>query len=469
MKTARATVLLVIAEGVFTLSGYIVSAALGRILGVADYGRYALVISLTTLVTVLAGRAIPTAMARYLGRSVAARRSIVRMAAILQGGFILFLTTAFYFSAPLIARGLGDDSLRPLLHTSALIIPAFALSSFHVSYFNGLKHFGAQAILKISRGIFRGIWIITLGALFGVVGAISGAIIAPLSVAVIAQIIDRVTTPLANSGTESFPARTLLRYAASFAVFTAVYELYLRTDIYLIKAMIGQDSAVGLYSAAMTVAMIPYYLSTAVALMLFPTIATADAKRRGNVLTHVLQLLAVILPGSALLMALYATPLLTLLFGSSFSDGAPLLVALLPGMIFGTLFYVLSAALNAADAMRVTSTLTLLGIAIIVTANSLFLKDGGTIVAAIAFSGSGIFLGVCALLAVRVLFSAQLPYSTLVRCIPAALATVATSHALDTMGVPPLVALIIATAVYGLGCMITRAVPLSLLRLRHSS
>jgi len=44
---------LAIAEIFFNFSGYIIHAFLGRMLGPADYGRYGLVVTLTTMIIML--------------------------------------------------------------------------------------------------------------------------------------------------------------------------------------------------------------------------------------------------------------------------------------------------------------------------------------------------------------------------------------------------------------------------------
>jgi len=47
-----------------------VHSVAGRILGPADYGRYGLVVTLTTMVIVLIGNGIPTAMSKYVSASL---------------------------------------------------------------------------------------------------------------------------------------------------------------------------------------------------------------------------------------------------------------------------------------------------------------------------------------------------------------------------------------------------------------
>ena len=63
---AKSALWVTVSEIFFNLSGFIIHSILGRILGPADYGRYGLVVTLTTMVIVLIGNGIPTAMAKYI-------------------------------------------------------------------------------------------------------------------------------------------------------------------------------------------------------------------------------------------------------------------------------------------------------------------------------------------------------------------------------------------------------------------
>ncbi len=167
--------LLLFAEFTYNVSSYAIKFILGRhILGPADYGRYTLVIGFTTMIIILVGRAIPTAMAKRISEykdDFHIVKAIKKSAAQLQFFIIIGLTVIFYLCSPLLAKAFGDPTLKPLFQLSSLIIPAFALSSFHVLYFNGLKRFKAMTVLKISRGIFRMIWIIGLAYSINLEGA----------------------------------------------------------------------------------------------------------------------------------------------------------------------------------------------------------------------------------------------------------------------------------------------------------
>ncbi len=102
----RSAVWLIISELIFNLSGYIIHSFVGRILGPADYGRYGLVITLTTMVIILIGNGIPTAMTKYISEIAETNPRLVlvikKQAIILQSILITIVTGIFFFQLPLL-------------------------------------------------------------------------------------------------------------------------------------------------------------------------------------------------------------------------------------------------------------------------------------------------------------------------------------------------------------------------------
>ena len=429
MSIFRSTIWLIAAEVVFTLSGYAVSAVLGRVLGPAEFGRYTLVIGFTTMLIILLGRAIPTAMSKHISQSLGNWSKIIaikRTAARWQYSLVSVVAMIFFLLSPFIAGVFGDKTLTPLFQLSSLMIPAFALSSFHIIYFNGLKYFGAMGILKMARGLFRLGWIVGLAMVFYTTGAIAGAILAPLSVFALALILDYTYTKKRikqETVTETpahtpYPARKLLRYAGGFMLFLLFYEFFVRTDIYLIKIITANDTAVGLYVAAMTIALIPYYLLYALSLVLFPVISSLTAG--GNhyaktLVNNVLRLLIIILIPTAVLMGIFSEPLIRLFFGTQFVDGAYLIGLMIGGTIFGTVFYILAAIFNGAGLTRIPATIAALAIMISIGANMLFLPKYGIGATAIIFSLTSVFMGLSGLYFAGKIFAATINSLTLLR------------------------------------------------------
>ena len=145
MSTTRSLFWLTLSEIIFNLSGYIIHAGVGRILGPEGYGRYALVITITTMLIILIGNGIPTAMAKYISEvqdtEKARIQSIKAHAIRLQLLLMMIVTMIFFFLAPSFSLLLGDPTLTPLFRLATLIIPSFAAASFYFYYFNGLTRY----------------------------------------------------------------------------------------------------------------------------------------------------------------------------------------------------------------------------------------------------------------------------------------------------------------------------------------
>jgi len=364
-KFSSALVWLTVSEVVFNIAAYVVHSVAGRILGPADYGRYGLVVTLTTMVVVLIGNGIPTAMSKYvsgvLEKNPGDIRSIKKKTALLQIYIIGGITILFFLFAPVIAWALRDPSLTPLFRISSLIIPAFAAASFYHYYLIGLHLFKLQAIVKIIRSFARIGFIALAAVFFGLNGAIGGYILAPLFTFGAALLIDEfyVKRKL-GYGTENkkddfdFPAKTILVYAGPLTLFLVFYELLLTIDLYFVKALLQDDHLTGLYNAAITVGRIPYYLFAALAMILLPAISKTTAERNtletGSLVNKSLRLMALLLFPIITLLIAYASQILHFFYGTRYVGAEATMSIFSLGVGFLTVFYVLAFALNGADA-----------------------------------------------------------------------------------------------------------------------
>ncbi|TXH00346.1 MAG: flippase [Candidatus Moraniibacteriota bacterium] len=378
---------LTLSEIVYNLSGYIIHAFTGRILGPEAYGRYGIVITLTTMVIVLVGNGVPTTMSKYLsaafeknpGDIYAIRKSAMKLQVIIMGS----LTLLFFLAAPLIASFLGDPTLTPLFRLSSLIIPAFAASSFNLYYFIGLHFFRVQALLKTIRSLARVGFIVTFAYYFGVTGAVTGNILAPFTVFITGLLIEAWLTrtyfpkALSEKSEVLFPWQTLLHYAWPLTVFLLFYELILTADLYLVKAILGSDYLTGIYNAAITVGRIPYYLFYALAIILIPAIAKTtsenDHAETERIVNKSLRLMTLLLFPLVTLLIAYAPQALSLFYGTPYAPAASIMHISVLGVGFLTVFYILSFALNGAGLVKIPMKLSIYGVILTVILNLLLI------------------------------------------------------------------------------------------------
>ena len=388
---AKSTFWLVVSEIIFNLSGYIIHSFVGRILGPADYGRYGLVVTLTTMVIILIGNGIPTAMAKYISEYFETNPGMVlaikKKAIFLQSILIGTITILFFLSAPLISYILGDASLTPLFRISTLIIPAFAMASFYFSYYTGLHKFNVQSVLKTLRSIFKVLAIVGLAYAFRVPGSIIGYALAAFSVFFIAFTLDqfKYTKELKKaaksqnlaSGSQ-FETKKLLNYAWQIILFFLAYELLISIDLYLVKGILRNDYLTGIYNAALTVGRIPYYVFYALTIMLLPVISKSTAEEKteqtNSVISQSLRLMVILLVPSVILMAEFSRPIIKIFYSTNYIEAAYPMSILAYGVGFLTIFYVMSFVLNGAGKIKIPMWISIFGLIFNTILNFILIK-----------------------------------------------------------------------------------------------
>lgn len=423
----RSLAWLTASEVIFNIAAYVVHSVVGRLLGPADYGRYGLVVTLTTMVIVLIGNGIPTAMSKYLSevleKNPAQIAAIKRKAAFLQLILIGGVTLLFFLLAPGIAWALRDPSLTPLFRLSALILPAFAAASFYHHYLTGLHLFKLQAIVKIVRSLARVIFIALAALFFGLPGAVGGYVLAPLATFGAAILIDELYIKRrlhfgekVTGHTFNFPTQTLLAYAGPLTLFLLFYELLLTIDLYFVKALLQNDHLTGLYNAAITVGRIPYYLFAALAMLLLPAISKTTAERNTSetqsLVNKSLRLMTLLLFPMVTLLIVYAAPLLHFFYGNRYNGAEQAMSIFAIGVGFLTVFYVLAFALNGAGLVRIPMWLSLWGFVLMAILNFILIPPYGIVGAALAATLTAFIAMIAILISTEKHFSVRLPLRT---------------------------------------------------------
>ena len=391
---AKSTVWLIVSELIFNLSGYIIHSFVGRILGPADYGRYGLVVTLTTMVIILIGNGIPTAMSKYISEIFETNPRLVlvikRQAIILQSILIAVITGLFYFSAPLISNILGDQSLTHLFRISTLIIPTFAAASFYFSWFTGLHKFNTQSIQKTLRSIFKVVFIVGLAWTFKVPGSIYGYALSAFAVFLVGFLQDefKYTRELKKAAKtqdlslqSDFEYKKLLSYAWQIIIFFLAYELLISIDLYLVKGILRDDYLTGIYNAALTVGRIPYYIFYALTIMLLPVISKTTSENNhqetNSVISQSLRLMTILLIPSVILMSQFARPIIKLFYSAKYLDAAYPMSILAYGVGFLTIFYVMSFVLNGAGKTKIPMWISIFGVTVNSILNYILIKRYG--------------------------------------------------------------------------------------------
>ncbi len=340
-RTSRGALSLMGAQAVFVISSYALHMVLARLLGPAGYGTYGVVFNLLSILFVVVSAGLPQAVARYVGADHGQAEQIRRSALGLQTLGSLALAGTLVLASGPIAWLLADPSLLPYLQLSALAIPPYALYSLWAGYLGGLRLFGRQATIVALYGMLKVLAVCLPAVVWGVAGALAGLAVAPLG-AIIAAL--GLTPSVASEGQGGVTARALLRFAAPFAVFAVAAEALTLLDLFLAKAFVGDAVAIGYYTAASTIARVPYFLFIGLASAVLPAVAHSEARgereatvRLARQALRIVVLTAVPAVGFA---ALAAGPAIDLLYSSAYAPAARQLPLLTAGMSLAALFRV---------------------------------------------------------------------------------------------------------------------------------
>jgi len=157
-------------------------------------------------------------------------------------------------------------------------------------------------------------------------------------------------------------------------------------DVAMLPAFVSVAS-VGLYSVATNVSLIVYQLSNTFAGLVLP--AAARDPRRGPIkIIGSLHATLAVASALALVLWLFARPLIEAVYGQSFGDASAPLRLLLPGAVLFAGSAILSAGVYAAGRPFTATVCQLIGMGVTIIGLVVFLPVGGVTAAALVSTGA---------------------------------------------------------------------------------
>ena len=365
-RLVRSVTIITFAKAWFLVAGYALYLGMTRMLGPGDFGLYAVVTSIISVINNVLIAATLQAVSRFTAASPDRAGSVLRTGLAVQSAVGLGLFAVLQVAAGLVATLLRDPRIEMPLRIAAAIVPAYAVYAVHVGFLNGGRRFARQASLDISYSTLRLGFSLALVAFgLGVPGAVGGFAAATLVILVISTLLVR-REPRPEG---EFPLASFLRFGGWLAVLTLLANLLLTADLWIVKRFsdpaIANEQA-GLFRAALTLAQMLYQMLIPLALVLFPTLAhlgtSPDPAVAGPIVRGALRYLTVtVIPGAALLAAA-GTPLVTLLYGAAYTPGGAWLEFLAPAYAGWTIAYMLAVALSGAGEVRSGVVVLLVGV-----------------------------------------------------------------------------------------------------------
>ena len=336
-----------LAEALLLPTGLVTASVLTRQLGPAGYGM----LTLSGTVVGWIEATVAAILARTTVKFVAETHdwlpigtTAVRLSAVLGGGAALLLCL---LAGP-IAALLNEPELAGYLRLFALDIPIFVLARAHQNILVGIGAFRQRALASAGRYLTRMLLIILLVEL-GL--SVSGAILGSIGASVVQLLVTRFYVRPSPFRRSAFPAHRLWGYAGPLFLTALVMRTFDKLDLLTLKTLGGTAAQSGIYGAAQNLSMVAGIFAFSFSPLLLSTLsrslragATQDAAQIGR---NAMRLVILLLPFAGL-MAGAAPEVVTLIYGSEFAPGAPILAVLGFGSLAMMMISVATAILTAA-------------------------------------------------------------------------------------------------------------------------
>jgi stage V sporulation protein B len=461
----RGAIFIGFAKIYFMVTGSVQQILLPGLLSTAEFGAFAVVNSVVSIVNNTIVQATIQSVSRFTAEDDAHSGAVQRAGLRMQAFLGTFLALAFFFGAPIIARFMKAPEYAAYFRIAAVIPMLYAFYAVFVGTANGLRRFRAQASFDVGFSTAKTILLLGGAVLWKVTGAFAGFAAAAVFILVVSARAMRQP----RHG-EPFPSRRLVPYMAAVGVYAFLLNLALNFDVSLLQHFAATVDAaaapatVGAYQALRTLALLPYQALIVITFVIFPLVSRSTfAENREATRAYITQTLRyALLLATAMGLVLGARPgaLLSILYKPQYGVGASALPVLVAGECSLALLGVGCAILNAAGRTRATLSFMALTIAVGAGAAALLIPratpGAPMLVAAATATSLGMAAGfVASLVYLRARFGAGLPLATVARVAASAAAAILVARFLPGHGkILGLAAIAVVGLVYLVGLVL---------------
>jgi PST family polysaccharide transporter len=358
------------------VAGFLLGAWVARYLGPARYGLYSYALAFAAVFAPLAGLGLSSVLVREIVAVPTDKDTILGTALALQFGASLVAFALVVTMLPLIRR--GDVLMRWLTAVAAGQFAFSALGGTVDCWFRSQVQskytVWSNNIALVLAALIRVALILLKAPLIAFVWATLAQTVAS---AISAVVLYRVSGQAISAWRSSVRcASQLLRDSWPLILSSLAVVVYMKIGQLMLGEMLG-DEDVGVYSVAVRLSEIWYFVPTAVAASVFPAIVRSRENQTEQVYRGRLQAFYDAMAGIAYLIVIpcsfLASPLVTLLFGQDYAAAGPILAVHIWAFVFVSLGVARSQWLIAENLTRFSMLATVLGAGISIGLNYLFI------------------------------------------------------------------------------------------------
>lgn len=311
------------------------AAVIARVLGPSGKGILALTVLAPNIFALFLSGGISVANVYYIGQK---RFDLPTLSANATAFTVMATGLGVAIAAVLYTTGLMEKLLPgvppDLLALSMLGLPFSLLNSYFISLLQGRQLISQINLVSLmQRGSTVVLSLLTVALLgWGLTGAVLAVLASSvLSVAVLGVMLRRL-------GARFWPRwnrlviKTTLKFGLRGYVANVLQFFNYRLDLFLVNYFLGPSST-GIYTVAVAMAEMLWYLPNAVGFVIFPKSANTKAETMNRFTPRVFRLTMALTVAGAVAMAIFGKPFIDIVYSPAFASAYGPMLALLPGVV----------------------------------------------------------------------------------------------------------------------------------------
>ena len=269
-------ILHIIAKCIFIMGSYLIHYFLGKTLTSVEYGMVGTIITIINFGYLFLNNGVRQAISKEISQKKYNTMDIIKKGLVLQGAIVLCVVIFTLGASHPLSYFLKDNALAPYISMTAAIIPFMGIYFAMLGVFNGIKQFKVEAVILMIYPIIKLLIIPFVDWGHSVIFDVEcGFLVSGISIMLICIIAFRKVKPTLDTNcSEKIKWVTFVKNSLSYSFMFIATSIIMNVDLLIVKSYVIDGSDAGYYTGAVNFAKIPYYLLTAVFLVLLPVISS---------------------------------------------------------------------------------------------------------------------------------------------------------------------------------------------------
>ncbi len=395
------------AKVITVFSAYLLHFCLGKMLTVEEYGIVGTIINLCNFYYLFLTNGVRQSISKNISVGCYLKREVIKNGVLMQIIFSIALSIMNFLIAPVLAKQFGNNGFTLYFRYVSILIPFTAIYFALTGGLNGIKLFKAEAIVTSLYPLLR-LTAVPFSMLmdknkpFGVVsGFILSSFVSMFVTGILLFISFSKEKAIETKEKPSYmrTIKTSLQFITMFAAITIVLNL----DTLLLQFIKKDSVLVGYYTGVHTFSLVPYYLVSALYLVILPYIAENYQKGKIDEVKEIviknLRVLTTFVFPIVLLISISSESLMVSFYGPEYSIAGKSLSILVLGLFMLSIFALVCVVLNGMNKKKITLISSIVIVILDIALQFLLIPKYGILGASLATtmtSASGcVFITIC--------------------------------------------------------------------------